>query len=91
MKLIRTRDDLLDLIADAAPTKAAETAIRSRQGVRFMGGFVSSAGYPGWVVELDLHGRVWYLALWVDEIGRRYLTQELKALPTGRIPCPLDP
>ena len=76
MKLPRTRDEVLDLAARHAPTKAISRVI-TEEGASVLGGFTAIKGFPGWIVEA--RGR--YIGFGVDEQNRRLVVEYLAAVP----------
>jgi len=70
-RVIRHRDDLVDLAIAAAPTTAAANAIR-RGNFQALGGFAPPGGLPYFVVEFWTdRGRRWTMAITpLDMTGR---------------------
>lgn len=70
MRLPRTVNDLIELAAVNAPTRACERCIRSDGATAFRVR-QGAAGLPGWIVRARTPGRTFLIGLWVDEAARR--------------------
>ena len=80
-KPIRTRQDLIDLIALCAPSRSCERSIAAGR-VEVLGGFTSAGGLPCWIVRIQSRrGRTWIIALNCDEKDRRYQAEYLDSVP----------
>lgn len=81
MRILRTRDDLIALIVDHAPTTACETAIRENR-VTVLGGFNPVEGFPGWImVILSRFNKEWIVAVLADEPNQKYLVKWIDKVP----------
>lgn len=67
MKLIRTREDLLEMAARCAPTTAIGVRIRTN-GATVLGGFNPVERFPGWIVRSGFR----LIGIELDECNRRY-------------------
>jgi hypothetical protein len=85
MRPIRTRDELLALVAANAPTKSCERAIQEPDTTTVHGGFTSPTGLSGWIVTVRAYRQQrWIIAIYVDEGARKYRVRRLKRVPWER-------
>lgn len=83
MNRVRTRTGLLDAAIGLCPSRACGRAIQGGK-VRVLGGFSETlpGGPPGWVCEItSVHGRIWLLAIIVDEIRHALSARMLDRVP----------
>jgi hypothetical protein len=94
MRPIRTRGELIALVARYAPSAACVTAINEDRAI-VLGGFAPAKGFPCYIVRItSARGRVWHIAVDCDEEGRKYTTRTIAEIPwadwqgrrTGRRP-----
>jgi hypothetical protein len=81
MKPIRSRTDLLALVAQHAPSKACARAI-SENRAHVLGGFTPVEGLPCFIVRVtSKHERTWIIAVDVDEPHHRYRFRFIDEIP----------
>lgn len=81
MRPIYSREELTDVVARHAPTKACATAMRENRAT-VLGGFKSPECLPCWIVRVKAkYGREWIIAVECDEQARRYSVKILDAVP----------
>lgn len=91
MKIIRTREDLLAVALDFAPTNACMTAIRQDR-VLVLGAFKFPDGFSGWVLEVRTVDHLWIIQIVGDEGTRTYRASYPKDVPwEGYIGTPGGP
>jgi len=70
---IRTRADLVRVIAHHCPTRACERAV-SEGRTTVLGGFTPPGDFPQWIVEVESErGNRWYIAIKCDEETYRFV------------------
>lgn len=81
MRPLRTRDDLIRLVAQHAPSRACATAvIKNRATV--LGGFTAPACLPCYIVRVRSdNGREWLIACEVDEDAGRHRIRRIDSVP----------
>lgn len=80
---VRDRSELLLLAMDMAPSRACNRAMRAGH-VEFLGGFTQLPPYSnaGWLCRVrSKHGRIWLLAILVDEIKHTLESRLLEEIP----------
>ena len=78
---LRTRDELLELVAQHAPTKACATAMREDRAI-VLGGFNPVEDFPGWVVRItSRRDREWIVAVECDEVAYKFKVLHLTTVP----------
>jgi hypothetical protein len=81
MKPLRTRDDLLRLVAQHAPSRACATAVFDNRAL-VLGGFTAPECFPCYIVRVrSKHGREWFIACDVDEDTGRHQIRHIEAVP----------
>jgi hypothetical protein len=80
MRPLRTRDDLIRLVAQHAPSRACATAVFDNRAL-VLGGFTAPECLPCYVVQVrSQHGREWLIAVEIDDAGRQRV-KYLDAVP----------
>lgn len=78
------RDDLLAVASRLAPSRACQRAIAEGR-VDTLGGFTPPGGLPFYGLRVESRlGRVWWLAVEVDEEARRFRVRRLDGDPRER-------
>lgn len=83
MQRISTRDDLLEYIREHAPSSAVRRAIDDGK-YEVLGAFAALPPHtmPGFIVKVtSKHGRVWPVAVAVNEVKHRYEVYILDTIP----------
>lgn len=81
MKPLRSREDLLALVAHNAPSDACARAIQEDRAT-VLGGFNPVEGFPSYVVCVrSKHGREWIIAILVNEPDHKYHVRYLDSVP----------
>lgn len=72
---IRTRNDLVRLIAECCPSRACERAVREGR-TTVLGGFTPPEDFPQWIVRVEsARGTRWHIAIKCDEESYRLTHQ----------------
>lgn len=78
---LRSRADLLELVAQHPPTKACATALGERRST-VLGGFTPTEGLPCWIILVkSWRGREWIIAVECDEAKFEFNVKYLDAVP----------
>lgn len=81
MKPLRTKNDLIALVAQHAPSNACARAL-SENRATVLGGFAPIEGLPSYVVHVrSYHGKDWFIAVLVDEPSLRHRIRYLEVVP----------
>lgn len=81
MRPLRSREDLISLVAQHAPSAACARAL-SENRATVLGGFTPIEGLPSYVVYVrSFHGREWIIAVLADEGEQRYKIRNLDRIP----------
>lgn len=73
MKVINTRDDLINVAIRGVPTEACRRAV-AEGGAINLGGFHTKGEYPGWIIQITSQdtGHKWFVKVIADETYRTY-------------------
>lgn len=93
MKPLHTKQDVIDLAAEHAPTRACQRYMDEQGHMEVFRGVTSPEGWPGWVVRVESipyrpkgnRDMSWYIGVWVDEVARAFRITYLDRLPEGAI------
>lgn len=83
MRPIRRRQDVLDIAALNAPSRACAAAMESSLcQTLLLGSFTAVEGFPGWIVKVtSLYKKTWLIAVLVNEVDRTTPIRYIEEVP----------